>query len=481
MSENIELRQLTEAIGAQTAALMSLVKDKEQGSGLHTKVPAQFQTATRLHGLGGIFSGPGLERDVITAMIRPRGILSVLPRLPSVSEDPRFASLTGYTDVTGDEPDNACDDAPTGYVKSCQLTAQFGMIRRDTQTIEMDQVMRKVNRGDFTDLVLRGRVLGLQNVQPGGLNESQILNILTMSEMVGAAVQVERVLNVATWTGAAGGNWGFPGLDNQIATGQVDAATNTACPALDSDVKDFNYNDVCGNGLDIVEYVSMMEHFLRWNAESMGLDPVQFAIVMRPPLWYELSACWPCRYMTNRCSDLAGTTVSVINDNVNVNARDDMRRRMVIPINGTEYPVIIDTGIFENNNANNANLAAGQFASSIYFVPLTIVGNFPVTYLEYLDYRQAASDTALLRGKEDYWWTDNGLFSWAIEQIKWCYKLALKIEPRIVLRTPQLAGKIENVRYSPLQHLREPAPDSPYYADGGVSIRAAGNKFAVWL
>ena len=53
MSENIELRQLTEAIGAQTAALMSLVKDKEQGSGLHTKVPAQFQTATRLHGLGG--------------------------------------------------------------------------------------------------------------------------------------------------------------------------------------------------------------------------------------------------------------------------------------------------------------------------------------------------------------------------------------------------------------------------------------------
>jgi len=480
------MQALTEAIGQQTKVLASLVQERKQmpaeNGWLHTKAPATVWTATRLHGLGGIFSGAGLERDIITAMVRPRGILSVLPRIPSVIEDPRFGALTGYTATTGDEPDSACDDAPAGYVKACELTAQFGLIRRDTQTIEMDQVMLRANRGDHTDLILRGRVLGLQNVQPSGLNEQQILNIHTMSEMVGAAVQVERVLNTGAWTSTAAGNYGFPGLDFQIATGQVDATTNTACPALDSDIKDFGLNDVCGNTLDIVEYLSMLEHYLRWNAESMGLDPVQHVIVLRMPLWYELSACWPCRYMSNRCTDFsAGGNLNVINDESNVRMRDDMRNRMVIPINGTEYPVIVDTGIFEHNNANNASLAAGQFASTIYMVPLTITGNFPVTYMEYIDYRGAQIDTNLLRGTQEYFWTDNGMFSWAWEFIKWCYKGALKIEPRVVLRTPQLAGKIENVRYSPLQHLREPDPASPYHSDGGVSLRSPATRYSVWL
>lgn len=456
---------------------------KQQGGGeaMHTKVPAGWMTATQLHGLGGIFAGPGLERDVITAHIRPRGILSVLPRFGGNSEDPRFASLTGYTDETGTEPTHACEDAPAGFVKGCNLTARFGMLRRDSQTIEMDQVMRRVNRGDFTDLLLRGRVLGLQNITPAGLNESQILNLITMSEMVGTAVQAERRLNIGAWQSTVAGNWGWPGLDLQIATGQVDADTNQACPALDSDVKDFAYSNVCDGPLDIVEYLAAMEYYLTWNAESMGLDPVQWVIVMRPQLFWELSACWPCSYLTNRCTDLAGTQLAVINDDVNVRMRDDMRNRKVIPINGTEYPVVLDTGIFEHNNANNGNVPAGHFASTIYMVPLTIVGGFPVTYWEYLDYRMAAADTGLLRGMESWWWTDNGMYSWALEVVKWCYKFALKIEPRVVLRTPQLAGKLEYVMYTPLQHLREPDPASPYHEDGGVSIRAAGTAYAVWM
>jgi hypothetical protein len=473
-----EISELISALEKQTEALTSVVNEKKEA---HTKAPANFQTATPLHGLGGIFSSQGIDRDVITAMVRPRGIASILPRIPTTSEDPRFASLTGYTDVTGSEPDNACEDAPQAYAKSCQLTAQFGMVRRDTQTIEMDQVMRRVNRGDFTDLRLQGRVLGMQDFSPSGLNENQILNIVTMSEMVGVGVQLERTINNGIWQSTAAGNWGWPGLNAQIATGQVDAASNTACPALDSDIKDFAYNDVCGTTLDIVEYVSMMEHYLNWNASSMGLDPVSWAIAMRPNLWYELSACWPCSYLSNRCQTAAGANVSVINDDTNVRMRDEMRNGNFIWINGKQYPVIQDTGIFEHNNANNANLNPGEFASSIYFVPMTILGNMPVTYLEYLDYRQASVDTSLLRGKEDFWWTDNGLFSWAIENNKWCYKLSAKVEPRVVLRTPQLAGRIQSIRYTPLQHLREPDPSSPYNYDGGVSIRNAGTRYAVWL
>jgi len=294
-------------------------------------------------------------------------------------------------------------------------------------------------------------------------------------------VQAERALSARYWTGSVLLGQ-MPGLDNQILTGQVDADANQACPALDSDVKSFAYNDVCGTALDIVEYMSMMAYFLEYNSVAMGLDPVQWVVVMRPNLWYELSACWPCKYLTNRCVTAnVGFNAAVINDNVNIAERDRMRNNMVIPINGIQYPVITDTGIFEHNAQNNANLTPGEFASSIYFVPLTITGNFPVTYVEYLDYRQASADRALLAGREDWWWTDSGAFSWAIEQTKWCYKLSLKTERRVILRTPQLAGKIEHVRYTPLQHLREPDPDSPYHYDGGVSLRAAGTAYSVWM
>lgn len=450
--------------------------------GMEEKTAGTTHTAIRLHGDGGIFQGPGLERDVITAHVRPFGIGNQLPLLPSTSEDPRFASLTGFTATIGSEPTNACDDAPTAYMKGCNLSARFGMIRRDTNTIEMDRVMLKINRGDFTDLVLRGKVLGLNNLEPSGLNQGDILNVITMSEMVTAAVQLERKLNQQIWQGVTTVANEFPGLDVQIATGQKDADTNTLCPALDSDVKDFAYDDVCAGGRSIVEYLSQLEWYLKYNAMTMGLDPVKWVIVMRPELWYELTACWPCQYNTNKCSPHVDTNSTVfIDGRENVTERDAMRNGLYLDVNGVRYPVILDTGIFEHTNINNANVAAGSYASTIYMLPLTIQGGFPVTYREYVDYRAASPDIALLRGYQEFFWTDQGVYAWAIEQIKWCYKLALKTEQRVILRTPHLAGRIDHVLYTPLQHLRSPDPANSYFADGGVSIRGGLNApYAVW-
>jgi len=46
---------------------------------------AAIPNATPLHGNGGLLSGQGIERDVLTAMIRPQGIGSILPLIPSVA------------------------------------------------------------------------------------------------------------------------------------------------------------------------------------------------------------------------------------------------------------------------------------------------------------------------------------------------------------------------------------------------------------
>jgi hypothetical protein len=476
-----KMKALFENMKAQNDLLSEMLKgDVKKDAGVASN-------AIELHGAGSLFANAGLERDIITAHVRPQGISTHLPLYASVYESPLFGSITGFTAEVGAEPAYPCSDAPTGYMKGCNLTAAFGRIKRDTNTIEIDRVMLKYNRGDHSDLLLRGSLLGLTDLTPSGLNQGQVLDVVTMAEMVIAGINVERKLSVTMWQGtpannnAGGGYKEFPGLDLQIATGQVDAETGTTCPALDSDIKNFGYSLVDGTVRDIVDYLSSMEQYLRYNAIHMGLDPVSWVIVMRPELWFELSAVWPCRYLSNRCATAHGDQTLIINDNVNVAMRDAMRNGMYIDVNGNRYPVIVDGGIFEHTNINNANVPAGSYASSIYMVPLKIQGNFPVTYREHLDYRQATSDSALLNGMQHFW-TDDGVWFWAIENQNFCYKLTMKTEQRIILRTPQLAGKIQNVRYSPLQHLRESVdPASPYFADGGVSLRANPTDFkAIW-
>ena len=479
--DNAELVQTL----AQNQQLLTQLLAKQNGD--EQKSVQSVQTAAWIHGSLGMFSTPGLEREIVSTHVRTDGILSKLPRFGSVYEHPFFGALTGISDDIGNEPANPCDNAPSGYQKACNLLAQFGRVARSTETIEMDKVMLRYNRGESTDLRLIGKLLGMGDLNPAGLNEQQVVDMVTMSQMVNAAVRLERELCRQTWVGSpannnlGGGYKEFPGLDNQIATGQVDAQTNTACPSLDSDIKEFNYNDVCGTTLDIVEYMSMLEYFIYSLASDTGLQPVSWAWVMRPQLWYELTACWPCKYNTNRCLTAnVGESVVRVDGRENITDRDQMRQSLTIDVNGRNYPVILDNCINEDSNQTTGSLEAGQFASSIYFLPFSITGNFPVTYVEYLDYRQAASDTALLRGREDFW-TDRGLYSWAIENQKWCYELTLKTEMRVVLRTPQLAGRIDNVMYSPMQHLRDPMPTSPYHVDGGVSLRSPGTVYSTWL
>jgi hypothetical protein len=479
MSDKDVLEMLTQYMSTNTQILEMLSGAKDKERGIHTKTPATTTTAQRLHGDSGVWVGPGLDRDVLTAHVRPEGLSSLLPMLPSSDENPIFGSLTGYTAPTGSQPANACDDAPSAFAKGCNLTARFGQLRFDTNTVEMHKVMLKVNRGDYTDLVLRGRVLGLTNLEPSGLNEAQILDIMTMNEMVTVGVLFERELTRQLWQGSFAIAGEFPGLDVQIATGQKDAHTSQLCPALDSDVKNFNYQLIDNT---LVNYLSMLEWYLKHNARKMGLDPVQHVVVMRSDLWFELTAMWPCAYNTTKCSPNVDTNSSVfIDGRENTVERDAMRNGMYLDINGRRYPVVIDDGIFEHNNINNGNCAAGEYASTIYMVPLTVVGNFPATYIQHVDYKGAATDTALLRGLESFFWTDNGSYAWALEQIKFCYKMAGLTERRVILRTPQLAGRIDAVKYSPLQHLRDYDPDSPYFVDGGVSIRPGiGAPNAVW-
>ena len=454
---------------------------------LRTKAPASFNTSTLLSQPGGIFQVAGMEQDIISTHVRPMGLGAALPVYGNNIDDPRYGFITGFTDTTGSEPTNVCDDAPAGYMKGGTLTAQFGRLARDTQTIEIDKLLHQ-QRGATTNLRLVGELLGMSDWNPSTASQADVLNMVVQSEMVGVGVQVERKLATMLWQGSTanntsgGGYKEFPGLDNQIATGQVDAETNTAMAAADSLIMNFNYNAVDGSTLDIVDYLSSMEYSLFHIGERTGMGPVSYAVVMRPELWFELSAVWPCRYLTHRCGTDTNVNAMVINDSVNVQMRDNMRNGMYIDINGRRYPVVTDDGIYEYNSTNSASVPAGSFASSVYFVPLRVRGNFPVTYWENIDYRGVQAQlSALGAGNRAVpFWTTNGRFLWVYKDNGFCFKLQAKVEPRVVLRAPHLAGKLQAVLYSPLNHLRDAQPTSSYWVNGGVSLRSVSSSSHVW-
>ena len=195
--------------------------------------------------------------------------------------------------------------------------------------------------------------------------------------------------------------------------------------------------------------------YLRHNSSRMNFDPVSWLITMRTDLWQELTACWPCSYMTYRCTTRdSDQDRLIINANEQLQMRDEMRNGMYLLIDGIKFPVITDDGITEETDTDSAQIDAGQFASDIYVIPMSVRGSIPTTYFEYVDYSQGAMLAVQDGHLGNHYWTDGGRFFWTYGRQNWCVKWETKIEPRIILRTPQLAGRIQNVLYEPLQHVR---------------------------
>jgi hypothetical protein len=467
------------------------IQDFLSASFQHTKAPGNAMAAQNLSGPGGLFSVVGAENTVMSTYVRPRGLGEFLRAVGNNNTDPRYPVFVGYDAESGTEPDYPCEDAPMpGPARAATLMGQYGRIMRQSRTIEIDDVFRR-SRVDVGSFRLMGSMFGTDNPLSPGRNMSQndVLNLVVASQMASMGVAFERKLTQLMWRGTPannttnGGYKEFPGLDSQIATGQLDAESGTAVPALDSYIANFGYALVDNTTTDIVNVIHNMERYLFDKAERQGLSPVEWVFVMRPDLWYELTAIWPCRYLTNRCADASGTEVMVINDRTNVDERDRMRRDQMLEVNGRRYRVVLDDGIYEKNNTIDAvNVPAGTFSSSIYFIPLRLQGNFPATYWEHMDYSSLGRELRPLGGgsAKPTFWTDGGRFMWTIRHNGFCFDLQAKVEPRVILAAPQLAGKIQNVRYASSPHLVSPYPGTDGYLNGGVTSRTVTTGEAVW-
>lgn len=447
-------------------------------------------TGSWIQGPGGIFSG-AVKEPVISLRIAPRGVSSVLPVAGVTWTNPEFNYITGIEEADGSaEPDSPCETCISGVTQSCIQTAQFGYVCRETKTLTPQRAIERVNQGELP-LELVNDILGNSPndvfAAIRNLDQSTILQVATTMAMVEVGALMQNALVPMVWQGNPANSVGtgyreFPGLDILIGQNKVDAHTGARCEALDSDVKDFEYGLVTqpvADGWPIVPLIEAMEAYLYHNGIRQGLAPVETAICMRPELWYILSEVWgqgeaSSRFIVVPTGNFVTVEGTQIRQTVN-----SMREGMYMFINGRQHPVIVDDGIFEHNSTNDQNLESGEFASSIYFLPLTFLGGRPATLIQHKDYSLITPELAAGRMQNEFW-SDDGRFLWTVDKQKWCYVLSATIEPRVVLYTPQLAGRIDHVKYIPPQHFRSPFPGDPNFFKGGVSERPAPSLWSDW-
>jgi len=462
---------------------------KNMTPGMLQKTATGNPSGPYTHGPGGLFGVRGLSRDIVSTHTQFTGSLGEQLSIRASNETtPLFPYITGFIRSDQQEKDGICDDPPeAGNFKTCIQTTVFGRKEFKSREFEISGTGKVINRGEFDDLRIVNSPLVnqmgglLQNIFPAVSGDRAIsVGQEMLIRMIEIGVAYQRWLCPQVFTGnpanssAGGGYKEFMGLDLLISRTKIDAETGQACPSLYSDVKDFNYKTVEDAAEpDIYRTLSTMMYILERKAIQQNLNPAEHVLVMRSQLFWELTRFWPIRYNTE-----GGGLSQAGLDNLfleNVRMRDAMRNGQYLTINSRQYRVVLDDCIMEETTADNAAIPLGGYASDIYIVPITARGGtLRTTYWEYFDFRQNVLPQ--MEGLPVWFWSDDGVFLWTMGAPKnWCLDVSSQFQPRLIMRTPQLAGRLQNVTYIPLQHTDDPLPSQPYHVNGGVRT---GRPFA---
>lgn len=455
------------------------------------------------HGPGGLLTFPGVDPTVFNATMGATSILGQLPAMPSVYTNPTFFTITGVGDDSGAEKDGVCDDAPVaGLMAGCLMTSVFGRYERATPELELNRLGQRNDRADPLDLTMVNSPIGSSGIFGSGVQSTNSPADLFVNEVSRKFwernVSLWRLLSRQLWVGTPANNaatspgGGYKELTSfsvLVNTGHRDAETGAACTNMDSYLSNFNYSRIDGSsGIgDIVASVTNMYHQLYRRAELQGLLPVRWVIAMRAQMFYELTAIWPCSYLSFRCATVLGainpaggpaSMIGNIDAQDAIRFRDEMRAGKFLMMDGVRVEVVLDEGIPELSGANSGgHFPAGCFSSDIYFIPMSVVGGRAVTYLEYFQYQNPSLADAL--GNMILGRIEGAFLTWP-RQTNQCVVWQTKVEPRLIMRTPWLAGRLQNVVYCPIQHEPEAFPGDPYFVNDGRTSRVGPSYYSQW-
>lgn len=431
---------------------------------------AGTSAGTPLHGPGGLLGTLGLNKTITNAMIMPKGIAGRMPVMKSVNTNELFPILTGQLASSGSEPTAACAEWPTvGSFKTCVQTFPFGQQGRQSQVLNIKYAGQVINRGEFRDNVLLGQPGG-DVPTPGPINWQRVFQSeyeYKLGELFNGYAR-DYARNVytgnAVTTAGSQGYVQYNGLDQQIKTGKRDARTGQLCAAVDSLVLDFNGTSINSSGGTVYALLANAMNNMERLGEQLGLD-VKWVFTMRYGAWLTLTNVWPCIYATTGC--ISGANIVRTQSLEEATAmRDEIRRTRMLPIEGKYYEVVVDDTITETIAAGGV---VGTYQSDMYLLPLTVNGQ-PSLYWEYFDMNAEAVAAAGRMAPGGYFDVlDNGRFLFSrLSPTHTCVEVEIVERPRVILMTPFLAARLQNLRYTYSIHEREWDPNSPYFLNGGV-------------
>lgn len=439
-----------------------------------TPTPSQLHN-TLQDGSGnrGIFSDPGVRPQMFSTLPQPRTFADLLIPEKSNRVNERLAIVTGQTAPDAYEnADGWCEPGPMpGYLKRCNLVVPFGNFKGRTGLQAIPEIGEVDDYADVTRQILNA----------GPTNNPFVPDIMyrmadTLSPLQYEFYRFGNQFRLSLERVAIQGNhavtganreWGwineFDGLEVMIREGYVSEGSDTACEAVDSIVEDFGSADIGdtmsgGDGRTIDEVITDIVYAHDNLAWQNGMQGYQSAMIMRADLFRMLTYQIACNYATMRCSNTA-----------NNQAAETQRREQLAMLNG-QYLLVDNRQIpvYFSDGITRTATAADTFTSSIFFVPVSWNG-WRLLRMQYFPMdNQYIKEWTGFQGN-DLAVLNNGMYLLDNAHVPMCKEYHIAARMRLILETPFLAGRIDNISYTTRARTRSPYPGESGYVNGGDS------------
>lgn len=454
------------------------------GIGYKHDPASTVSNAVLAHGPGGLFSSQGVRPGMYSTVPRPVDLASIIPLVKSVNVNERWEVLTGVTVTEGTRATDICSEGPTpGQLKVCSQVFTWGEMKIDTRTQRLNEWGRRNNYADMDrnvfNLMSSSHPLMPQFLTAENVNTDfgkLVMEVVFALEKSFASVDVN---GVAGGTSAPAGvvnsedyrPWisQYAGLYAQIATGKVDSVSQAACPAADSVVITHNA-PIASNGTNGLSFVQNVVNLVRSplaRANRVGMGDFNFVLGVHPNAWWAISDQWACQYNVDRCNDGAAGDPVIRNATDITEFRDAMRNGNYLLVDGMRIPVVFADGLQWDGVNNNT------FSTDILLLPLNWRGQ-RLLYRQYfpLNNPQATAWQNFVGPLGSARILNDGLYAMGARTTNgMCSKAEFYSQTRLILDTPWLAGRLNDVQVSYTVQGYDVFPGMSNYRDGGESSR----------
>lgn len=440
-------------------------------------------TAPALHGplqgnnaQYGLFSYPGVRPERFSALTRPYSWLDMVSFNRSDFTNEILEIQTGQTAGSTTNAANFCGNPPTvGKLKTCQQTYPFGSYYVKTDLNAIPLIGQRKDRADIPANILNDAEVNNPFI-PDIMRRITDTRSQLAYELFRVGIDMERNTEVVSIQGTAGTDnsrtgWfaEFGGLDGLIKTGYTDAVSGVTCPAADSVVENWNstiggtHSD--GSSRTITDTWFDLMYALRDRADQVGMGSVRHAVVMRKSLFRTFVHSLANNYNFFQVSGAQYAERNGMANDVQTLRREMMAGNYLLDDVGQPVPVVFSEGLAAPAIANNT------YNSDVLVVPVSW-GGTPLIRMEYFPMdNQYASEFASFVDPDEVQTLNNGMFIVGKRSTGLCMEYHFAARMRLILETPFLAGRIEDVRYTYFAKTRQAIPGSSLYVDGGVSAR----------